>query len=116
MDVFGAFACLLVLTMFASTCWALVLVDGLNMKSSKIVFMGFLIIGCMLIGHYLGLLIALSNGLSFKPHPILWVDEPIRALSVMFSTLLAGGGFSFGIYSLLASMNVFTARAIDPTS
>lgn len=116
MNYLNAVACLLVLTMFASVCWSLLLTDGLSLVSSKIVFMVFLIIACMLIGHYLGFLIAVSNGLISEPQQVSWIDEPMRALSVMFSTLLAGAGFSFGIYSLLASMKVFASQTVDPTS
>lgn len=115
MNAFGVFAYLVAFSMFASICWALVLVDGPLVVFPKIVWLGFLIVSCMSVGHYLAFLIALSYGLSFEPSPIPWMDEPFKAAGVMFSTLLAGGGFSFGAYSFLKSVKVFSRRSADST-
>lgn len=115
MDVFGVLAYLFAFTMFASICWALVLVKGLNILFPKIVWVTFLVVACMSVGHYLAALIALSRGSTFEPDTISLMDDLARALSVMFSTLLAGGGFTFGFFRFLGSMKIFAGGSVRPS-
>lgn len=115
MDVFGVLAYLFAFTMFASICWALLLVKGPSPLFPRIVWVPFLIVACMLVGYYLAALVALSYGLKFEPNTTAWMDDPVRRLSVMFSTLLAGGGFTFGLFRFLGSMKIFAGRSVQPS-
>lgn len=116
MTTMAAFASLAGITLFALICWAVVLVEGPTIVFPKIVWIAILVVCCMSLGHHLALMVALSYELNFSPEPIAWMDEPVKAAAVMLSTLLAGGGFSLGVYSLLSSMKAFTARSVDPTA
>ncbi len=115
MTAVSAFSYIAGFTVFAVICWALVLVDGPNIVFPKIVWILFLIVCCMSIGNHLALMVALSYELNLNPEPIEWMEEPIKAAGVMLSTLLSGGGFSYGAYSFLKSLKVFTAKSLDPT-
>lgn len=103
-------------TLVACFCWALVLIDGPPMIFPKVLWFALLIIICAAIGHHLALLVAISNGISFDVPPILWMDEPFKAIAVLFSTGLAGAGFSFGAYCLLKSVKVFKPSTVDSTN